>query len=384
MESEPSPKLLKQANNAIATNTPANLLLISCDQWRGDWGDPIAPLIQLPALEGLASEGWTARRCYTSSPHCVPARMSWLTGLAPSQLGVTKNTDVNLPTDAPSIVRKLQQQGWNTALVGKAHWSSHGKAGDLRDDLPRLQALGFDQAIEVGGPRALRRMNCALTDDWAKAGLLASQRADLETRYAMGRTAAAWTVRPTLLPQALYPDSWIAEQSLEQLNAMPTTKPWLLWVSFVGPHEPFDTPLPWHGRNQAKNLPVASPKPGWLNQLPEQCELRRTSKAWADQLSPAAIAACRADYADHLQLLDQQVSRLLDRLKQRSDATSTAIAVTADHGELLGDSEMLYKGTFLEGAVRVPWIYKEPSRLRKSPRRMANRAHSSPFHSRIY
>ncbi len=234
MESEPSPKLLKQANNAIATNTPANLLLISCDQWRGDWGDPIAPLIQLPALERLASEGWTARRCYTSSPHCVPARMSWLTGLAPSQLGVTKNTDVNLPTDAPSIVRKLQQQGWNTALVGKAHWSSHGKAGDLRDDLPRLQALGFDQAIEVGGPRALRRMNCALTDDWAKAGLLASQRADLETRYAMGRTAAAWTVRPTLLPQALYPDIWIAEQSLEQLNAMPTTKPWLLWVSFVG------------------------------------------------------------------------------------------------------------------------------------------------------
>jgi len=207
-------------------------------------------------------------------------------------------------------------------------------------------------------------MNCALTDDWAKAGLLATQRADLEKRYAAGRTTAAWTVRPTMLPQALYPDIWIAEQSLEQLDAMPSNRPWLLWVSFVGPHEPFDTPQPWHGLNQSQNLPAANPKPGWLNQLPEQCELRKTATSWAGKLSPEAIAACRADYADHLQLLDQQVSRLLGKLKQRSDEASTAIAVTADHGEMLGDSEMLYKGTFLEGAIRVPWIYREPGRLR--------------------
>ena len=134
----------------------ANLLLITFDQWRGDWGDPHDPVVSLPALQQIAAEGWSARRCITASPHCVPARMSWITRLQPSQLGVTRNGDVSLPRDAPSVVRPLQELGWHTALVGKTHWSSHDKAGDLRHRLPLLQALGFDTVEEVAGPRALQ------------------------------------------------------------------------------------------------------------------------------------------------------------------------------------------------------------------------------------
>ena len=38
---------------------------------------------------------------------------------------------------------------------------------------------------------------------------------------------------------------------------MPEDKPWLLWVSFVGPHEPFDTPDPWTGSSRGLDLPKA-------------------------------------------------------------------------------------------------------------------------------
>lgn len=345
----------------MAQQNPANLLLISFDQWRGDWGDPLAPVVELPAMEGLARQGWTAQRCYTSSPHCIPARLSWLTGLEPSQLGVTHNINTSLPADAPSIVRDLQQQGWHTSLVGKTHWTSHDSRRDLRDDLPLLQALGFAEVIETSGPRALRRISCALTDSWQAAGVLEKQRAMLEARYSAGRTPAAWAVQPSELPLELYPDGWIAERGLEQLAAMPADRPWLLWVSFVGPHEPFDTPAPWHGRNRAEALPKATPLPAWVQQLPERCELRRAAAGWAGQITPEAVAACRADYADHLQLLDDQLARLLAALDQRGDHSRTAVAITADHGELLGDGGMLYKGTFQEGAVRVPWIYRPPS-----------------------
>jgi arylsulfatase len=345
----------------MATSTPANLLLITFDQWRGDWGDPWAPVVALPALAGLARQGFTARRCYTSSPHCVPARLSWLTGLMPSQLGVTRNTSVNLPADAPSLVRELRQQGWHTALVGKTHWTSHTNPRDLRDDLPLLRELGFEAVIEVAGPRALRRLSCALTDAWQAAGVLEQQRADLEARYGGGRTPAAWAVRPSVLPLELYPDIWIAQRALEQLAAMPANQPWLLWVSFVGPHEPFDTPPPWQGRNRASTLPAPSPTPAWIDQLQAGCELQQAQASWAGQLTAEAMAACRADYADHLQLLDAQLSQLLEGLASRGDAPRTAVAVTADHGELLGDAGMLYKGAFLEGAVRVPWIYRPPA-----------------------
>lgn len=335
-----------------------NLLLVTFDQWRGDWGDPYEPVLPLPALESLAQQGWTARRCYTASPHCVPARFSWLTGLAPSQLGLTRNTSVDVPADAPSIVRDLRTAGWHTALVGKTHWTSHANARDLRDNKPLLKALGFEEVIEVAGPRALRRLSCALTDAWSEAGVLGDQRSDLESRYKNGISAEAWTVRPSVLPNILYPDLWIADRALEQIALMPTNQPWILWVSFVGPHEPFDTPVPWHGNNQAEKLPAPKPHLDWLKHLPKDAELNQKYSNWEGKLNLKSIAECRADYADHLQLLDDQLGKLVKHLDQRIDAQRTAVVVTADHGELLGDHGMLYKGALLEPAVRVPWVYR--------------------------
>ena len=352
--------LCLSAFKASRVTQTANLLLVTFDQWRGDWGDPGRPVVPLPALTTLAREGVVASRCYTSSPHCVPARFSWLTGLAPSQLGLTRNESTTLPADAPSLVRELQRRGWRTELVGKSHWSSHAKPGDLVKNLPLLKALGFDHAQEVAGPRALRRMACGLTRAWQEAGWLERQRDDLEKRYEKGLDPQAWAVRPSVLPLALYPDVWIAERALERLKALPANQPWLLWVSFVGPHEPFDTPAPWAGSHSPESLPQAWPPPRWLDQLPDTSELARLGKRWQGKLNAEAVQACRADYADHLRLLDDQLARLLDALANREDGRNTAVLATADHGELLGDGGALYKGAFLEGAVRVPWIYRPP------------------------
>ena len=37
---------------------------------------------------------------------------------------------------------------------------------------------------------------------------------------------------------------------------MTNDSPWLLWVSFVGPHEPFDTPFPWRGISKTIEQPI--------------------------------------------------------------------------------------------------------------------------------
>ena len=109
-------------------------------------------MLPLPALEQLASEGWSARRCYTSSPHCVPARMSWLTGLEPSQLGVTRNADVSLPADAPSLVRDLRRRAGTPPWWAKPIGPATFQTSDLRENRPLLKQLGFDQACDGGRP----------------------------------------------------------------------------------------------------------------------------------------------------------------------------------------------------------------------------------------
>ena len=145
-----------------------NLVIISFDQWRGDWLNIENPVIDLKSLTELSNQGVMFERCYTSSPQCVPARFSWLTGLEPSQMGVTKNESVDLPEDAPSVIRKMKKKGWKTCIIGKTHWTKHNKKGDIRDSENLIKQLGFDEVIEIVGPRALQFIDCELTDQWRR------------------------------------------------------------------------------------------------------------------------------------------------------------------------------------------------------------------------
>ena len=101
--------------------------------------------LDVPSIRRVASQGWDIRRCYTSSPQCIPARASWITGLRPGQLGVTSNKIFTLPSDSPSFVRQLRDvHGYHTRLIGKTHWTPHEKGVDLRDNWKLLCNLGFD------------------------------------------------------------------------------------------------------------------------------------------------------------------------------------------------------------------------------------------------
>ena len=350
----------------------ANLLLITFDQWRGDWTDPEGPIVKMPYLEKLSEAGITARRCYTSSPQCVPARMSWLTGLAPSQIGVTRNCEAEIPQDAPSAFRDLQQAGWYTQLIGKTHWTSHLKPGDLREQRELIKKLGFDQVNEVAGPRALQIMECELTDEWKRACVFEKYQEDMKRRYQRGRTDDAWSVRPTVLPDHLYPDIWIANKGMQAIQNMPTNQPWVLWISFVGPHEPFDTPKGWSNTNRDK-LPMFIQPTDWIKNLPIGCELRKTAESWNGHLNEESIEAFRKDYANNLLLLDHQLGRLTDELKKRTDVNKTAVTITSDHGEMLGDHLMLYKGTFLEGSIHVPFLYIPPAKAKNKRKIVINK-----------
>jgi len=69
----------------------------------------------------------------------------------------------------------------------------------------------------------------------------------------------------------------------------------------------------------------------------------------------------KANYFGMIELIDENVGRLLEVLEETGQRNNTIIIYTSDHGEMLGDHGLNGKGCrFYEGAVRVPLIISRP------------------------
>ena len=102
----------------------------------------------------------------------------------------------------------------------------------------------------------------------------------------------------------------------------------------MGPHEPWDTPRPWAGLHI--NFNYRNGTTARLDSSNQKYPMPKATAPVENTPSNQEIAAVRADYADHLALLDDQLGLLLEHLAEPS-----MITVVSDHGELLGDGIFL-------------------------------------------
>jgi choline-sulfatase len=94
---------------------PPDVFLVTIDTLRADhihcYGDPD---IQTPALDGIAKDGIRFEQAFTPSPITNTSHATILTGLLPSDHGVT-DFAVPLTSDHPTWAELLKSQGYHTA-----------------------------------------------------------------------------------------------------------------------------------------------------------------------------------------------------------------------------------------------------------------------------
>ena len=72
----------------------------------------------------------------------------------------------------------------------------------------------------------------------------------------------------------------------------------------------------------------------------------------------------RAAYWAMVDLIDEQVGRMMAALECTGQLDNTMVIFTSDHGEMLGDHGIYLKGPmFYDPAVRVPFILSWPGRI---------------------
>ena len=139
----------------------------------------------------------------------------------------------------------------------------------------------------------------------------------------------------SVLPTEAFADSYIGRRACQWLRDVPDSSPWHVFVSFVGPHDPFDPPTEYAERFRAAPVspPVLDPNDG------RPAPIRR--KEYGN--TPEQILDARRQYTAALSLIDDQIGTILDTVEEHQLAEDTVVMFTADHGEMLGDHRLFQK-----------------------------------------
>ena len=336
--------------------TTPNILLLMTDQQRWDAMGCSGDWVQTPHLDRIASEGIRFTNCVTTSPVCIPTRLSLATGLYPHNTHVWNNMNHQMPAETPTWMQAVRDAGYRTSLFGKTHLHPH--SGDLREREGLMNAYGLDDVNEIGGPRASAKVLSHMTAMWEKKGVWEGYRADYRERF----STKPHLVRASTLGLEDYADVYVGQQAKQYLQNYEREEPWCCWVSFGGPHEPWDTPEPYASMYDPADMPPAIPRPftetrptGHLDSL-----MQRVNPTF----EPGEIGRLRANYAGNVTLIDDQIGEILDTIEARGELENTIIVHTSDHGEMNGDYGLIYKSNFLNGAVRIPLLVRTPDTLR--------------------
>lgn len=321
-----------------------NILWYCTDQQRFDTIGALGnPHVKTPVLDQLVKQGVAFTNAYCQSPICTPSRASFMTGLYPSRARTTRNGNATFPSDIPLISKLIADAGYRCGLVGKFHLVSAGKRPE-----PRLND-GFEYWQHSHAPR----------DDWpegthAYADWVREQGGDLNEMTASGASVSA----------EFHQTKWASDCAIDFIS-QEHDRPWMLNLNVYDPHPPFIPPAEYADKFQPDDMPGP-------NFRDSDLEHQKKLEAVDFQVKGKTPEECdaksvQAKYYAMIAQIDDQFSRILEVLDNTGQRENTLVIFTSDHGEMLGDHGLMYKGCrFYEGLVKVPLIFSMPESLQNN------------------
>ncbi|MGC9521919.1 MAG: sulfatase family protein [Anaerolineae bacterium] len=345
------------------TSERPNVLWICTDQQRFDTIGALGnDAIRTPNLDRLAAEGVAFTRAYCQCPICTPSRASFLTGKYPSTIHVNRNGDAWFPERPGLITRTLRDVGYDLGLAGKLHLTAaNGRVEQLPDDAYGYRVFKWSHhpTPEDFWPTEAHDYQAWLRDqgvDWDKA-----YNADLDS---------PWNVpgycRPGIAAEH-HQTTWCANEAIAFITEE-REGPWLMSVNPFDPHPPFDPPLSYLERMDQDAMPLPLFRE---EEMQSQLRFRGIDHQTDLPESPHDYDARRmvAAYYAQIELIDDQVGRMLEALEASGQLDDTIVIFTSDHGEMLGDHGLLWKGArFYGGAVHIPLILSWPGHFKSGLR----------------
>jgi arylsulfatase A-like enzyme len=344
LANEPASKLASEGR-APRPQRP-NILWICTDQQRYDTIHALGnKYIRTPNLDSLVKSGVAFTHAHCQSPICTPSRASFLTGRYPETIRACINGNDQWADAAPLITKTLADTGYDCGLAGKLHLSrAKGRIERRPDDGYRVFHWSHHPYPDWPEGHAY--------DTWLKR-----QGVDFKKTYRKNDRS---------MPARWHQTTWCADRAIDFIKEK-RNGPWLFSLNCFDPHPPLDPPKKYLARFDVDSLPGPLFRPSDLEAQARLKGVRFQTKAKAYDEHEARLHQAR--YWAQIELIDENVGRLLNVLDETGQRDNTIVIFTSDHGEALGDHGLRAKGCrFYEGLVRVPLITSWPGGFKQNLR----------------
>ncbi len=376
-----------------------NFLFFITDQHRADYlGCAGHPIVKTPNIDAIAARGVRFDNFHVATPVCMPNRASLLTGRYPSAHGLRYNGG-DLSYRASTFTQVLRLGGYKTAAIGKSHvqpMTQHAAEQrvdpaalgllqeawqDAREDYDnetperyegkelyqfKLPYYGYDHVDMVTG----HGHDC----NGHYAQWLRAQRPDAEAlrdpKNQLPHNYSCPQAIRTRVPEELYPTSFIRDRAIEYLDGVKDSdEPFFAFVSFPDPHHPFTPPGKYWDMYDPASFNVKLPYEAHQNPTPPMQWLHQR---WQDgkrvaggqeafMASEQELKEAMALSCGMITMIDDAIGDIMAALERTGKADNTIVIFTSDHGDYLGDFNLLLKGAIMLRSINnVSFIWADP------------------------
>lgn len=307
---------------------PNIIYILTDDMGYSDLGCFGAKHIKTPNIDRLAAEGVRFTQHYAGTSVSAPSRCSLMTGLHTGHCQVRGNAEhptggqMPLAENTPTVARLLQQAGYKTALIGKWGMGDPGTTGE-----PSKQ--GFDHYF---GYTCQIRAHNHYPEFLIRNGekVMLDNKVTYRDSSEWHRGRGSYTTEMRQNAHHLFTNEALAFIEENQKN------PFFIYMAVVIPHDNGEAPA-----GKRYELPSYAPYD--------------TCQGWTEE---------EKGYAAQITLLDAEVGKIMDKLKDLNLDENTLIVFTSDNGGnspgfFDKESNGIYRGIkrdMYEGGVRIPFI----------------------------
>ncbi|MFX1556246.1 MAG: sulfatase [Promethearchaeota archaeon] len=361
-------------------NENKNVLFIITDAQRADHlGCAGNPNLKTPNIDRLAQESVRFTNYFCNNPICMPNRATLITGLYPNVHGVRSN-GINLNKNIPTITQTLQSRGWHTAAIGKIHhqfWlgafkHKYRSVESLDEWADRkvssknfpMPYYGYDEVELISGNGTVCSGHYL---EWLEER---SPEIAEKMRKRVKNYDNLFSLFCDEIPEDLYNTTFVRERTISFLerNAKGNYggKPFYLHCSFPDPHYPLFPPMQYQNQykpedielppsfNDIKNLYNHEFLGYHLKNPPfKKAFIRESTEEEVKKITALTYAA--------IAYVDYSIGQILATLDKLGYSDNTIIVYSSDHGDLMGDHGLLFKGPCpFNGVLQLPLIWKVP------------------------